>query len=156
MDGMSDSDFRQALDEVRRFVRSEVLPREAEIDERDEIPESLRKQAADMGLFGFAIPQEYGGLGLTMRQEADLVVELAYAAPAFRSMLGTNNGLAGQILVMAGTDEQKQRWLPGIASGEIIASFGLTEPDAGSDPSSLKTATAGSRCSRSRRPLPVS
>ena len=135
---MDDEDFRQALAEVRRFVRSEVLPRETEIDETDEIPASLRRQAAEMGLFGFALPTEYGGLGLTMAQEAELVVELGYAAPAFRSMLGTNNGLAGQILVMAGTEEQKQRWLPGIASGEIIASFGLTEPDAGSDPSSLK------------------
>ena len=136
---MDDDDFRQALAEVKRFVRSEVLPREAEIDERDEIPESLRKQAAEMGLFGFAIPEEFGGLGLTMQQEEALVVELSYAAPAFRSMLGTNNGLAGQILVMAGTEDQKQHWLPRIASGEVIASFGLTEPDAGSDPSSLKT-----------------
>lgn len=136
---MDDDDFAAALAEVRRFVRTEVLPRETEIDETDEIPASLRRQAAEMGLFGFALPPEYGGLGLSMTQEADLVVELAYAAPAFRSMLGTNNGLAGQILVMAGTEEQKQRWLPGIASGEIIASFGLTEPDAGSDPSSLKS-----------------
>ena len=135
---MDDDDFQQALTEIRRFVRNEVLPLETEIDENDKIPETLRKQAAEMGLFGFALPDEYGGLGLTMAQEAQLVVELAYAAPAFRSMLGTNNGLAGQILVMAGTEEQKQRWLPGIASGEIIASFGLTEPDAGSDPSSLK------------------
>ena len=136
---MDEDDFRQALAEVRRFVRAEVLPRETEIDERDEIPDSLRKQAAEMGLFGFAIPEQYGGLGLTMTQESQLVTELSYAAPAFRSMLGTNNGLAGQILVMAGTDEQKDEWLPRIASGEVIASFGLTEPDAGSDPSSLKT-----------------
>ncbi|GAB2478495.1 acyl-CoA dehydrogenase family protein [Jatrophihabitans fulvus] len=136
---MDDDDFEAALAEVRRFVRNEVLPLETEIDERDEIPASLRRQAADMGLFGFALPTEYGGLGLDMRQEARLVTELTYAAPAFRSMLGTNNGLAGQILVMAGTEEQKQRWLPGIASGQIIASFGLTEPDAGSDPSSLRT-----------------
>ena len=136
---MDDADFQQALAEVRRFVRSEVLPREAEIDETDQIPDVLRKQAADMGLFGFAIPEEYGGLGMTMAQEEALVVELSYAAPAFRSMLGTNNGLAGQILVMAGTEEQKQRWLPGIASGELIASFGLTEPEAGSDPSRLQS-----------------
>ncbi len=137
--GMDDGTFAEALAEVRRFVRAEVLPREAEIDETDEIPEVLRRKAAEMGLFGFALPTEYGGLGLSMRQEAQLVVEMSYAAPAFRSMLGTNNGLAGQILVMAGTEEQKQRWLPGIASGELIASFGLTEPDAGSDPASMKS-----------------
>jgi acyl-CoA dehydrogenase len=136
---MDNDDFQQVLSEVRRFVRAEVLPREAEIDESDQMPDELRAKAAEMGLFGFALPEEYGGLGLTMAQEVDLVIELCYAAPAFRSMFGTNNGLAGQILVQAGTEEQKRRWLPPIASGEIVASFGLTEPEAGSDPASLRT-----------------
>ena len=136
---MDDSDLQQILTEIRRFVRAEVIPRETEMDEDDRMPEALRAQAAEMGLFGFALPEEYGGLGLTMAQEVELVMEVCYAAPAFRSMFGTNNGLAGQILVEAGTEEQKQKWLPGIASGEIIASFGLTEPEAGSDPASLTT-----------------
>jgi acyl-CoA dehydrogenase len=133
------SDFADVLAEVRRFVRTELVPREAEIDADDTMPETLRAQAAAMGLFGFALPEEYGGLGLSMAEEVELVFELTYGAPAFRSMFGTNNGLAGQILVMAGSEEQKAKYLPGIASGEIIASFGLTEPDAGSDPSTMTT-----------------
>jgi acyl-CoA dehydrogenase len=132
-------DFADILGQVREFVRAEVLPRETEIDERDEMPAELRRQAAEMGLFGFALPEEYGGLGLSMSEEVELVFELAYGAVAFRSMFGTNNGLAGQILVMAGTAEQKQRWLPGIVSGEIVASFALTEPEAGSDPAGMTT-----------------
>jgi acyl-CoA dehydrogenase len=127
------------LSEVRRFVRAEVLPREEEMDARDEIPGELRAKAATMGLFGFALPAEYGGLGLSMAAEVELVFELAYGAPAFRSMFGTNNGLAGQILVMAGTEEQRRAYLPGIAAGELIASFGLSEPDAGSDPAAMTT-----------------
>jgi acyl-CoA dehydrogenase len=136
---VNESDFADVLAEVRRFVRAEVLPREAELDERDEMPDALRQHAAAMGLFGFALPEEYGGLGLTMAEEVELVFELAYGAVAFRSMFGTNNGLAGQILVAAGTEEQRQKYLPGIAAGEIIASFGLTEPEAGSDPSTMTT-----------------
>jgi acyl-CoA dehydrogenase len=136
---VNESDFADVLAEVRRFVRAEVLPRETELDEQDEMPDLLRRHAASMGLFGFALPEEYGGLGLSMAEEVELVFELAYGAVAFRSMFGTNNGLAGQILVEAGTEEQKQKYLPGIASGEIIASFGLTEPEAGSDPSTMTT-----------------
>jgi len=138
------SDFADVLAEVRRFVRAELIPREAELDETDQMPDTLRRQAAAMGLFGFALPEEYGGLGLTMAEEVELVFELCYGAPAFRSMFGTNNGLAGQILVMAGSEEQKQRYLPGIASGEIIAAFGLTEPEAGSDPSTMTTSAVRS------------
>ena len=136
---MNESDFADVLSEVRRFVRTELIPREAELDETDQMPDTLRRQAAAMGLFGFALPEEHGGLGLSMAEEVELVFELCYGAPAFRSMFGTNNGLAGQILVMAGSEEQKKRYLPGIASGEIIAAFGLTEPEAGSDPSTMTT-----------------
>ncbi len=136
---MDDADLTQVLAEIDRFVQQEVIPREAEMDADDVMPAVLKEQAAAMGLFGFALPEEYGGLGLTMAQEVELVMTVSYAAPAFRSMFGTNNGLAGQILVQVGTEAQKQRWLPGIAAGEIIASFGLTEPEAGSDPSSLTT-----------------
>lgn len=136
---MDDADFAQVLAELDRFVRAEVIPRETEMDDDDVMPSSLREQAAAMGLFGFALPEEYGGLGLSMAQEVELVMTVCYAAPAFRSMFGTNNGLAGQILVQAGTEEQKQRWLPDIAAGEVVASFGLTEPGAGSDPASLTT-----------------
>jgi acyl-CoA dehydrogenase len=134
-----DSEFRQVIEAVRRLVRTDVVPREQEIEDTDAIPDDLRRKAKDMGLFGFAIPEEYGGLGLSMRAEAELVIELGYTTPAFRSMFGTNNGIAGQVLLVDGSDEQKKRYLPGLASGEITASFALTEDEAGSDPSTLVT-----------------
>ena len=136
---MADSEFALVLDAVRRLIRTDVVPREQEIEDTDAIPDDLRRKAADMGLFGFAIPEEYGGLGLSMREEAELVMELGYTTPAFRSMFGTNNGIAGQVLLVDGSDEQKQRYLPGMAAGEITASFALTEDEAGSDPSTLVT-----------------
>jgi acyl-CoA dehydrogenase len=139
---VADSEFKLVLDAVRRLVRNDVLPREQEIEDTDAIPDDLRRKAADMGLFGFAIPEEYGGLGLSMRQEAELVMELGYTTPAFRSMFGTNNGIAGQVLMVDGSEDQKQRYLPGMASGEITASFALTEDEAGSDPSTLTTTAA--------------
>jgi acyl-CoA dehydrogenase len=95
-----------------------------------------------MGLFGYALPQEWGGLGLDLVQDVELAMELGYTSLALRSMFGTNNGIAGQVLVGFGTDEQKARWLPGMASGEVVASFALTEPGAGSDPARLRTAAS--------------
>ena len=136
---MDTGEFDDIRVAVRRYVRDEVVPLEAEIEERDEIPERVRKTAAEMGLFGFALPEEYGGLGLSMEQEARLVFELGYTTPSFRSMFGTNNGIAGHVLMLSATDEQKSAYLPKVASGEWTASFALTETDAGSDPAGLKT-----------------
>jgi len=131
--------FNEVLMQVRDFVRTRVIPRENEIMAADEIPADLRAQVADMGLFGFAIPQEWGGLGLDLVQEVELAMELGYTSLSVRSMVGTNNGIAGQVLVGFGSEAQKARWLPGIASGKIVASFALTEPGAGSNPASLRT-----------------
>ena len=136
---VSDDDFREILAQTRQFVRSAVLPRESEIAENDAIPADLRDQAKQMGLFGYAIPQEWGGLGLNIVQDVELALELGYTSLAVRSMFGTNNGIAGQVLVGFGTDEQKARWLEAMAGGEVVASFALTEPGAGSNPSGLKT-----------------
>ncbi|EWT06273.1 acyl-CoA dehydrogenase [Intrasporangium chromatireducens Q5-1] len=136
---MEPEEFDSVLDAVRTFVRKEVVAAEDEIEETDQIPDRLRQQAAEMGLFGFAIPEEYGGLGFSMSEEVRLVMELGWTTPAFRSMFGTNNGIAGQVLVNSGTDAQKQKYLPRLASGELVASFALTEPEAGSDPSGLRT-----------------
>jgi acyl-CoA dehydrogenase len=132
-------DFAAVLAEVRRFTRERVLPREAEIDRNDEIPDDIRDTAKKMGLFGFALPEQYGGLGLSMYEEVQLMFELGYTTPALRSMFGTNNGIAGHVLMVGGTAGQNADWLPRIASGEVTASFALTEPDAGSDPSYLTT-----------------
>ncbi|WP_067487370.1 acyl-CoA dehydrogenase family protein [Actinomadura hibisca] len=136
---MDSQDFADVVSAVRAFVREQVIPREEEIEEGDAIPEPLRRTARDMGLFGYALPEEYGGLGLTLSEEVRLVFELGYASPAFRSMFGTSNGIAGQVLVHAGTPEQKTAWLPRLASGEIVGAFALTEAEAGSDPSTLTT-----------------
>src|SRR5215213_4377304 len=109
-----------------------------EILAEDRVPDDLREQAMKMGLFGYAIPQEWGGLGLNLAQDVELAMELGYTSLALRSMFGTNNGIAGQVLVGFGTDEQRAEWLERLATGEV-ASFALTEPGAGSNPSGLRT-----------------
>ncbi|RSN24267.1 acyl-CoA dehydrogenase [Streptomyces sp. WAC 05977] len=134
-----DDVFADVLAQIDDFVRTRVMPRELEIMSTDAIPADLRAQAAEMGLFGYAIPQEWGGLGLDLVQDVEVAMTLGYTSLALRSMFGTNNGIAGQVLVGFGTDEQRARWLPGIASGEIVASFALTEPGAGSNPAGLRT-----------------
>ncbi len=132
-------DFADILAQTREFIRKEVIPREQEIADTDSIPDDIRRNAAAMGLFGYAIPQEWGGLGLDLTQDVELAMEFGYTSLALRSMFGTNNGIAGQVLVGFGTDEQKAQWLEGIASGAVVASFALTEPGAGSNPSGLRT-----------------
>ena len=135
---VDDDDFQQILAQTRQFVRTAVVPREQEILANDRVPDDLRDQAKDMGLFGYAIPQEWGGLGLDITQDIELAMELGYTSLALRSMFGTNNGIAGQVLVGFGTDEQKATWLEALASGKV-ASFALTEPGAGSNPAGLRT-----------------
>ncbi|HEY3604972.1 MAG TPA: acyl-CoA dehydrogenase family protein, partial [Sporichthyaceae bacterium] len=136
---VSDEDFEAIRALVRDFVRNRVMPREQEIAETDAVPADLRKQAAEMGLFGYTIPQEWGGLGLDVVQDAELAMELGYTSVAVRSMFGTNNGIAGKVLVNFGTPEQKGAWLARLASGDVVASFALTEPGAGSNPAGLRT-----------------
>lgn len=93
---MDDSDLQDVLSTVRDFVRNRVVPRELEIEEYDQVPQEIRDDATAMGLFGWAIPEEFGGLGLNAYQDAQLAFELGYTTPAFRSLFGTNNGIAGQ------------------------------------------------------------
>ncbi|GAA1694781.1 acyl-CoA dehydrogenase [Mycolicibacterium murale] len=136
---VADDDFRDILAQTRHFIRTVVVPREPEILADDQVPDDLREQAQKMGLFGYAIPQQWGGLGLNLMQDVELAMEFGYTSLALRSMFGTNNGIAGQVLVGFGTDEQKSAWLAGIASGEVVASFALTEAGAGSNPAGLRT-----------------
>jgi acyl-CoA dehydrogenase len=132
-------DFRQVRDAVRQLVREEVIPLEERIEEEDRIPDELRAQIAAMGLFGYALPEEYGGLGVGMAEDVALAMEFGYTTPAFRSLFGTNNGIAGQVIAKFGSDDQKKKYLPGLAAGELIGSFALTEAEAGSDPAGLRT-----------------
>jgi acyl-CoA dehydrogenase len=131
--------FDALIDTVRRFVAERLRPLEAEVEANDAIPDDVVREMKDMGLFGLSIAEEYGGLGLTMLEEAKVAIELGRTSPAFRSSFGTNVGIGSQGLVMAGNAEQKAEWLPKIASGEIITSFALTEPDVGSDSGAVKT-----------------
>jgi acyl-CoA dehydrogenase len=127
------------LDSVRRFVRERLVPAEALVAETDEIPQDIVQDMREMGLFGMTIPERFGGLELTMEEEARVIMELCQTSPAFRSLLGTTVGIGSQGILMDGTPEQQAAWLPRLASGEILASFALTEPDAGSDAGSLRT-----------------
>ncbi|MDW6023839.1 acyl-CoA dehydrogenase family protein [Mesorhizobium sp. BAC0120] len=131
--------FEQLRDTIRRFVQERLVPLEADVARLDRIPDETRQEMRELGLFGLSIPQEYGGLGLNMEEEARIAFELGHTSPAFRSAFGTNNGIGSQGLVMDGTEAQKSAYLPRLATGEMISSFALTEPEAGSDAGSLRT-----------------
>jgi acyl-CoA dehydrogenase len=127
------------LETVENLVNKRLIPIENECSEKDEIPESVVEEIRSLGLFGLSIPEEYGGLGLTAEEEIMVVFELCRAAPIFRSVIATNVGIGGLSVLLDGTEEQKQKYLPGIASGAIRISFALTEPEAGSDAASIRT-----------------
>jgi acyl-CoA dehydrogenase len=126
-------------DGVRRFVHEVLVPREDEVAETDQIPADVVNQMKELGLFGLSLPEEYGGLGLTMEEEVRIAFELGQTSPAFRSLIGTNNGIGAMGIFLDGTDDQKQAYLPRLSSGDLIGSFALTEPEAGSDAASLRT-----------------
>ena len=127
------------LDTVNRFVRERLVPAEALVAETDEIPADIVQEMKDMGLFGLTVPESYGGLELTMEEEVMVMLAMGQTSPCFRSLFGTTVGIGSQGIVFDGTPEQKAKYLPKLATGELIASFALTEPDAGSDAASLRT-----------------
>jgi len=124
---------------IGKFVDEALIPREHEVAETDAIPADVVAQMRDLGLFGLTIPEEYGGLGVTMEEEVLITFELGRASPAFRSYIGTNNGIGSIGILLDGTEVQKSTYLPKLASGEFLSAFCLTEPDSGSDAASLKT-----------------
>jgi len=135
-----DAETRAALiEQVRRFVTETCVPVEAQVGEEDAVPQHVVDEMKALGLFGIAVPEQYGGLDLDMETECLVAMELGKTSPAFRSVAGTNIGIGSQALVLFGTEAQKAKWLPGVASGDLIASFALTEPEAGSDAAGLKT-----------------
>lgn len=131
--------FDALIATVRRFVAERLRPLEAQVEADDAVPDAVICEMRELGLFGLSIAPDYGGLGLTMAEEVRVAIELGRTTPAFRSAFGTNVGIGSQGLVIAGSTEQKEAWLPRIASGEIITSFALTEPDVGSDSGSVTT-----------------
>jgi acyl-CoA dehydrogenase len=134
---------------VRRFVRERLVPAENEVADTDEIPATIVQEMRDLGLFGLTIPERFGGLELTMEEEVRVLLELCQTAPAFRSVIGTTVGIGSQGILMDGTPEQQAQWLPRLATGEVIASFALTEPEAGSDAASAGTRMDHSSSDRS-------
>jgi len=131
--------INQLVDLIERFVRERLVPAENQLAEEGKLPDDILQEMKELGLFGLTIPEEYGGLGLTMEEEILVSFALGRTSPAFRSIMGTNNGIGSAAIVFDGTEEQKQKYLPKYASGEWISCFCLTEPDAGSDAASLKT-----------------
>jgi acyl-CoA dehydrogenase len=131
--------FEMFRSTIRRFVDERLIPAEDEVEENDAVPAGIVAQMKEMGLFGISVPEEYGGLGCTIAEEAAIMRELTRASLSFRSVIGTTVGIGSQGIVIDGTEEQKREWLPKLAAGDAIASFGLTEPEAGSDAASLRT-----------------
>lgn len=131
--------FELMLDAVQRFVRDRLVPAENDVEERDQVADDIIEEMKAIGFFGLSIPEEYGGIGLSMSQECKVAYEIGQTSLAFRSVFGTNVGIGSQGILMDGTDAQKREFLPKVASGELIMSFALTEPDAGSDSAALKT-----------------
>lgn len=134
--------LKALLDTIRRFVAERLVPAEDEVAASNAIPAAIIQEMRELGLFGLTIPEEFGGLGLTMEEEVLAAFELGRTSPAFRSLVGTNNGIGSLGLIVAGSEEQKNRYLPRMATGDLIASFALTEPEAGSDAGSLRTTAA--------------
>ena len=154
--------FEALLAEVRHFVRSECLPLEQEVDEQDHIPESLVQRMREVGLFGHSIPEAYGGAGMTSEELSLVNIEVSQVATTFRARFGGNTGIASEALVVDGTPQQKATFLPQLASGRITGCFALTEPEAGSDATALKTVAerdgdhfviTGSKCFITNAPI---
>jgi acyl-CoA dehydrogenase len=154
--------FEAMIAELRAFARQTCFPLEEEIDRTDRISEPVVERMRALGLFGHSIPVEYGGAGLTTEELARVNIEMSQAATAFRARFGGNTGIASEALIADGTPEQKQRWLPQLASGKMTGCFALTEPEAGSDATALQTAAvrdgdgwliSGSKCFITNAPI---
>lgn len=134
-----ESGFAQFIQTLGKFVHERLVPAEADVARQDEVPASLVAEMASQGMFGYSIPEEYGGAGMTTEELVLAAIELSQCSVAFRARVGTNTGIGSEALVADGTDAQKSRYLPRLASGELTGSFALTEPEAGSDATSLRT-----------------
>ena len=126
------------LDTLKRYVKERLVPVEKEVAEADEISQSLLDEMQNLGLFSLSIPEQYGGAGMKPSQYLNAIVELSWAAPAFRTVMSIGNGIVGSALINNASEAQKQQWLGAISKG-LITSFAITEPDSGSDSAALRT-----------------
>ncbi|WP_214414956.1 acyl-CoA dehydrogenase family protein [Sphaerisporangium fuscum] len=124
---------------VREFMAREVLPHHAQWEKDGIVPREVWKKAGEIGMFGFSVPEEYGGSGITDFRYNAVIVEEIIKAGASGLGFGLHNDIMAPYLVDLTNDEQKQRWLPGFVSGELITAVGMTEPGAGSDLQGVKT-----------------
>lgn len=131
--------FPAFIESLRRFVRQQLVPREAEVARLDAVPDDLVLAMADQGMFGYSIPEAYGGAGMSTEELIRAAIELSQCSVAFRARVGTNTGIGSEALVADGTAQQKDHYLPRLASGELTGCFALTEPQAGSDATALRT-----------------
>jgi len=139
MDFTIPEEDRQVVDMVNKFLKKEVAPFETEIEEKDEIPEHIVEKMKELGFFGMTVPKEYGGAGLGMLTFCLVSIELGKTHPAIAALISANNGTGWHGIHYFGSDEQKRSYLPKVATGEYIAAFALTEPEAGSDAANIRT-----------------
>lgn len=124
---------------AREFLEAEVIPHRTEWDRRESVDTAIVPKMGDLGFFGLTIPEEYGGLGGDYITYCIGMEELGRADSSVRGIVSVSMGLVGKVLLSHGTEEQKQEWLPPIATGRKLACFGLTEPETGSDAGNLRT-----------------
>ena len=136
--GMDADIYDAFIEQLQRYVRERLIPAEDQLEELGRVPDDILAEMRDMGLFGVTMPEEYGGAGMNVSQYVGFIRELAYASPAYRSIVSINIGMVCKSLIGFGTEQQKAHWLPKLAAGSIAA-FGLTEPDSGSDSAAMKT-----------------
>ena len=127
--------FKKYLEEIKKLTDEILIPNEEELENDGFVSEEIMQKIIDKGLFGISIPEEYGGLNFNMKEQILLTFEFTRASAVYRSRFSTTIGLCSQAILDFGTEEQKQKFLPGMAKGKIVGSFALTEPNAGSDAS---------------------
>jgi acyl-CoA dehydrogenase len=133
------TEVTQLCDEIRRFIQKEVEPRSRWIEENDAIPDDLVQKARELGLFGLTIPEQYGGIGLDLAGKCAVEEEMGKTNYGFATLIGNHTGISSTGIVALGNEQQKQQYLPRMASGEWLGCFALTEAQAGSDPAALRT-----------------
>ncbi len=139
MDLTLTDDQRSFRSLAREFLDKEVVPHRTEWDRAESVDTAIIAKMGDLGFFGLTLPEEYGGTGGDNLTYCLAMEELGRADSSVRGIVSVSNGLVGKVVLSHGTEEQKQQWLPGIATGRLLGCFGLTEPDTGSDAGNLKT-----------------
>ena len=135
---MDEDTYNLFLDTLKRYVKERMVPAENEVVETNEIPAHIIEEMRELGLFGLNIAEQYGGAGMSASQYLNALTEMSWAAPAYRAIMAIGNGIVNTALSKNGTPEQREKWLPAIASG-AVAAFAITEPGSGSDSAAMRS-----------------